>query len=304
MKAIMLVSFFQDPTNLNGKLQKHTNFQKELVANKTRIDGLLASGRGLVESDQHGTDRVNPRLEAIVSLWDALEDASAKKESRLNEAGSQQQFNRTVEDIELWLSEVEGSLASEDYGKDLTSVQNLQKKHTLLESDVSGHQERIDAIRQTAQEFIDMGHFDKDNIKRKADTVETRYANLMRPIEVRRKKLADSLRVQQLFRDIEDEEAWIREKEPIAGSNNRGRDLIGVQNLIKKHQAVLSEIANHEPRVNAVCESGQSLAESGQFQSDEVKARIGKLKEHWNQLKEVGEKRKRDLDDALLVRIF
>lgn len=39
---------------------------------------------------------------------------------------------------------------------------------------------------------------------------------------IRKQKLLDSLQVQQLFRDIEDEEAWIREKEPVAGSTNRG----------------------------------------------------------------------------------
>lgn len=35
---------------------------------------------------------------------------------------------------------MEGHLASDDYGKDLTSVQNLQKKHALLEADVAAHQ--------------------------------------------------------------------------------------------------------------------------------------------------------------------
>lgn len=34
-------------------------------------------------------------------------------------------------------------------------------------------------------------------------------------------------------RDVDDELEWIREKEPLASSSNRGRDLIGVQNLIK-----------------------------------------------------------------------
>jgi len=61
---------------------------------------------------------------------------------KLREANQQQQFNRNVEDIELWLYEVEGHLASDDYGKDLTSVQNLQKKHALLEADVAAHQVR------------------------------------------------------------------------------------------------------------------------------------------------------------------
>lgn len=35
---------------------------------------------------------------------------------------------------------MEGHLASDDYGKDLTNVQNLQKKHALLEADVAAHQ--------------------------------------------------------------------------------------------------------------------------------------------------------------------
>ena len=43
------------------------------------------------------------------------------------------------------------------------------------------------------------------------------------PMHKRKQKLSDALRLQQLFRDIEDEEDWIREKEPIAASTNRGR---------------------------------------------------------------------------------
>jgi spectrin alpha len=42
-------------------------------------------------------------------------------------------------------------------------------------------------------------------------------------MNIRKQRLLDSLQVQQLFRDIEDEEAWIREKEPVAASTNRGR---------------------------------------------------------------------------------
>lgn len=38
----------------------------------------------------------------------------------------------------------------------------------------------------------------------------------------RKQKLADALKLQQFLRDVEDEEDWIREKEPIAASTNRG----------------------------------------------------------------------------------
>lgn len=42
------------------------------------------------------------------------------------------------------------------------------------------------------------------------------------PMEARKQKLADALKLQQFLRDVEDEEDWIREKEPIASSTNRG----------------------------------------------------------------------------------
>lgn len=61
--------------------------------------------------------RIQLRMDEIVHLWENLVTASGQKGSKLREAAQQQQFNRTVEDIELWLSEVEGQLLSEDYGK-------------------------------------------------------------------------------------------------------------------------------------------------------------------------------------------
>lgn len=73
-------------------------------------------------------------------MWDSLIKATEQKGGKLLEASQQQQFNRGIEDFEIWLSEIEGQLMSEDLGKDLTSVQNLIKKHALLEVDVSSHQ--------------------------------------------------------------------------------------------------------------------------------------------------------------------
>lgn len=84
-----------------------------------------------------------------------------------------------MEDIELWLSELEGQLASEDYGKDLISVQNLQKKQGLLESDYNAHQDRIDVIKQQAMSFRDSGHFDAPMILRKEEALRTRYGTII-----------------------------------------------------------------------------------------------------------------------------
>ena len=112
----------------------------------------------------------------------------------------------------------------------------------------------------------------------------------------------DSLAVQQVFRHIEDEEAWIREKEPIISSSNRGRDLIGVQNLIKKHTTMQGEINNHQSKLDAVLKSAQTMVDDGHFAAEEIKARNAHLRDHWTQLKAKCEQRRQDLEDSLQVK--
>jgi spectrin alpha len=58
-----------------------------------------------------------------------------------------------VSNVDFRLSEIEAQLTSEEYGKDLTSVQNLLKKHALLEADIGSHQDRIDGVKIAAEQF-------------------------------------------------------------------------------------------------------------------------------------------------------
>lgn len=99
-------------------------------------------------------------------------------------------YYRGIEDLELWLSEIEGQLQSEDFGKDLTSVQNLLKKHALVEADVNSHQDRIDGVKIAADQFCSAGHFDAENIKAKHAALSDRYTALMKPMSARKQVLA------------------------------------------------------------------------------------------------------------------
>ncbi|XP_056289085.1 spectrin alpha chain, non-erythrocytic 1 [Pseudoliparis swirei] len=290
---------YKDPSNLQGKVQKHQAFEAELSANQSRIDALQKSGQELLDGKHYASSEVAERMEEVGSQWKKLLEATELKGIKLREANQQQQFNRNVEDIELWLYEVEGHLASDDYGKDLTSVQNLQKKHALLEADVAAHQDRIDGITIQARQFQEAGHFDADNIRKKQESLVLRYDALREPMAARKQKLSDSLRLQQLFRDVEDEETWIREKEPIAASTNRGKDLIGVQNLLKKHQALQAEITGHDPRIKAVTQKGEAMVEEGHFAGEEVQLKLGELHGRWASLKAKAGQRRQDLEDSL-----
>ena len=52
----------------------------------------------------------------------------------------------------------------------------------------------------------------------------------------RHQQLEDSLKLHQYRHDIEDEMAWVREREPLANNTMLGKSLASVQTLLKKHQ--------------------------------------------------------------------
>ncbi len=56
---------------------------------------------------------------------------SEDKGQKLREAWDCQQFLRAVEDVEVWIAEMETQLSSEDIGRDLISVNNLLKRHEV-----------------------------------------------------------------------------------------------------------------------------------------------------------------------------
>ena len=48
----------QDPTNLQGKLQKHENFAAEVSANQARIETVTKTGEELIAEDHYNKEHI------------------------------------------------------------------------------------------------------------------------------------------------------------------------------------------------------------------------------------------------------
>lgn len=56
-------------------------------------------------------------------------------------------------------------LSSDDYGKDLASIENLLKKHQLLEADIKAHADRIAEMNAQADSLVESEQFDRAEIE-------------------------------------------------------------------------------------------------------------------------------------------
>lgn len=68
------------------------------------------------------------------------------------------------------------------------------------------------------------GHFAGEEVKAKLAELHGRWDVLKSKAAQRRQDLEDSLQAQQYFADANEAESWMREKEPIVGSPDYGKD--------------------------------------------------------------------------------
>lgn len=195
-------------------------------------------------------------------------------------------------------------MSSEDYGKDLASVNNLIKKHEMLEVDVSHHSDTCDQITETDKKFFNSNHFLKDEIHEKAMNAVKRYNSLHEPTTIRRDNLDDSLLLYQFLRDADDELQWLNEKEAQAASVELGTSLTSVQSLQKKHQALEAEILSQEPLISSLLQRGAQMIRDSHFASEEIEAQSNGLQKKLINLRDLASIRRLRLLDAVESQMF
>ncbi|RZC38147.1 EFhand Ca insen and/or Spectrin domain containing protein [Asbolus verrucosus] len=297
---------YKDPANIQSKHQKHQAFEAELAANADRIQSVLANGSNLIEKRQcaGSEEAVQKRLESIADQWEFLTQKTTEKSMKLKEANKQRTYIAAVKDLDFWLGEVESLLTSEDAGKDLASVQNLMKKHQLVEADIQAHEDRIKDMNDQADSLIESGQFDTASIQEKRQSINERYERIKNLAAHRQARLNEANTLHQFFRDIADEESWIKEKKLLVGSDDYGRDLTGVQNLKKKHKRLEAELGSHEPAIQAVQEAGEKLMDVSNLGVPEIEQRLKALNQAWAELKQLAATRGQKLDESLTYQQF
>lgn len=297
---------YKDPANIQSKHQKHQAFEAELNANKDRITSIIGMGEKLI--DQHqcagSEDAVQNRLTSIREQWQHLSTKTTEKSLKLKDANKQRTFNAAVKDLDFWLDEIEGLLKTEDSGKDLTSVENLIKKHDLLEVDISARDDRIKDLDHLADSLIESGQFDPSVIQEKRSSIKERYERIKTLTDNRRQRLNEANTLQHFFRDIADEESWIKDKKLLISSGDFGRDLTGVLNLRKKHKRFEAELATHEPSIQAVQNAGQKLMDQSNLGIQEIESRLQALENNWQDLKSLSGVRGNKLEESLVFQQF
>uniref|UniRef100_A0A8C2E4M1 Spectrin beta chain n=1 Tax=Cyprinus carpio TaxID=7962 RepID=A0A8C2E4M1_CYPCA len=292
---------YDEARNLHSKWQKHQAFMAELASNKDWLDKIDKEGQVLVKEKPELEQMVSETMSSLQKQWEELESTTQAKAQCLFDANRAELFTQSCSALDSWLQNISSQLQSDDFGKDLTSVNILLKKHQMLEHQMEVREKEVQSLQSQALALAqeDSGIMEVDGQQRR---VTDSFSKLQDPLRQRRQHLLDSKEAHQFNRDLEDEILWVKERMPLATSTDHGKDLPSVQLLIKKNQTLQKEIQGHQPRIDDIQAHGRNMSPEESEMDRERRAaldgRLAELRELWALLISETEKRNLRLEEA------
>ncbi|NXL40716.1 SPTN4 protein, partial [Glaucidium brasilianum] len=193
-------------------------------------------------------------------------------------------------------------LVSKDLGKHLLEVDDLLQKHGLLEADISAQTERVRALNAAALKFSELEGYqpcDPQIICNRVNHVQTCLEELGELAGKRRKELEDSRQLWAFFQEMEEAEAWIREKEQILAAKTCGRDLSSVLTLTNKHKSMLGELGSRRALLHQSMKRGEQILAKKRFSPGGIQEKMREVRLRWKKLEEVTGLHQQRLQEAL-----
>lgn len=107
----------------------------------------LQEGMQLIAEKPETEAVVKEKLTGLHQMWDELESTTQTKAQRLFDANKAELFTQSCADLDKWLNGLESQIQSDDYGKDLTSVNILLKKQQVNRAWGAAGRQQIPALK-------------------------------------------------------------------------------------------------------------------------------------------------------------
>uniref|UniRef100_A0A8C5C867 Spectrin beta chain n=1 Tax=Gadus morhua TaxID=8049 RepID=A0A8C5C867_GADMO len=301
-------NFGVDLQAVEAATKKHEAIETDIAAYEERVQAVVSVARELEAESYHDIKRVTARKDNVLRLWEYLLELLKARRQRLELTLGLQHVFQEMLHIMDWMDEMKMLLLSQDYGKHLLGVEDLLQKHSLVEADISIQSDRVKAVNSTAHKFSITGDgykpCDPQVIQDRVAHMEFCYQELSQLAGERRCRLEESRRLWRFFWEMAEEEGWIREKEQILSSSERGKDLTGALRLLRQHRALEDEMAGRWAHLQQGLAEGHRMVDEGHFAAAKIGERAEDLRAQWAALQALAAERRRRLDEALAMHQF
>uniref|UniRef100_A0A8B9QIN3 Spectrin beta chain n=1 Tax=Apteryx owenii TaxID=8824 RepID=A0A8B9QIN3_APTOW len=296
-------NFGYDLPAVEAAMKKHEAIEADISSYQERIQVVVELALEMESEGYYDTKRISAQKDNILRQWGLLTELVRARRARLEQNLALQKIFQEMVYMIDWMEEMQVLLVSKDFGKHLLEVEDLLQKHGLLEADISAQTERVQALNAAALKAGSPGAgyqpCDPQIICNRVNHVQTCLEELGELAGKRRKELEDSRQLWAFFQEMEEAEAWIREKEQILAAKTCGRDLSSVLTLTSKHKTMLGELGSRRALLHQTMKRGEQILAKKRFSPSGIQEKIREVRLRWKKLEEVTGLHQQRLQEAL-----
>uniref|UniRef100_A0A8V5GIT0 Uncharacterized protein n=1 Tax=Melopsittacus undulatus TaxID=13146 RepID=A0A8V5GIT0_MELUD len=215
----------------------------------------------------------------INKAWERLEKAEHERELALRTELIRQEkleqlaarFDRKAAMRETWLSENQRLVSQDNFGTDMSAVEAAVRKHEAIETDIVAYSERVQAVSAVAAELEAERYHDIRRVVTRRDNVVRLWDSLRRLLAARRERLMLHLELQKMLQDLAHLMGWMEDMKGRLQSQDLGKHLHGVDDLLQIHALVEADIAAQAERVHAVSAAAQRFEKERRRREEEAR---------------------------------
>lgn len=289
----------QDLTSVNLILQKQQIIETQMAIKAKQVTELQTQAEHLAQMDPEKIDEIEGKKVHVEDRFQQLQEPLLDRKKQLMKKKEAFQFCRDVEDEKLWIQEKMPVATSSDYGNSLFSVQMLKKKNQSLQTEIDNHEPRIISICEAGRKLIDESHEDSEKFQRLIEELQALWQELKSAMQYRRHKLDESEKAQQFYFDASEAESWMSEQELYMMVEDRGKDEMSTENLMKKHMGLENEVDAYGFTVNELEEIAKQLVLAQHPEANDIALKQMKVNKLYAGLKDLANERRMKLEEAI-----
>uniref|UniRef100_A0A5F8GUV2 Spectrin beta chain n=1 Tax=Monodelphis domestica TaxID=13616 RepID=A0A5F8GUV2_MONDO len=301
-------NFGYDLPAVEAAMKKHEAIEADISSYEERIQAVADLAQALAGEGYYDARRVAAQRDSVLRQWELLTGLVGARRTRLEQNLALQKVFQEMVYMVDWMEEMQAQLLSKECGQHLLEVEDLLQKHGLLEGDITAQSERVEALNATALRFSQLQGYqpcDPQIIRNRVSHVHGCLAELRELAGRRRAELEASRTLWALLQELEEAEAWAREKEHVLESRASGggggpHDLPSAARLLAQHRILQGELGGRRALLQQALQRGEELTAAG---GSDVAAlglleRAAGARRRWQRLEEAAARRERRLQEA------
>ncbi|XP_065183632.1 spectrin beta chain, non-erythrocytic 1-like [Sycon ciliatum] len=306
--SVMLEDVAKHYTGAQDMLQKHKLLEADIAAQQARIKSVCAEVQKYAAMQSEGNREgifspdeavVKERQDELEEEYGLLVSKAAERRSVLERSLELQLFLRNAEQQGSWIRDFVSVLLSGELGRDLTHALSLQEKHKAVEAEVAGQRQRFNAVCQTGDDLIAAKHHASEVISSRLQQLRSGFAELEGHVEQRKKRLAESVALQQYLVDLNETSSLMDDLEQRVSRTDYGTDEASAQALLKNLQTAQEDLLTYRTIISSLEDQFSKLAPEDKTEA--VATQQANVNKRYQNLLELAKQRERFLRDAIAL---